>query len=386
MIFDLPQNVNYVLDTLIKNGHKAYIVGGCVRDLLCGKEPHDYDITTSALPQDTQKLFDKTISTGLKHGTVTVVVNREMIEVTTFRTESEYKDGRHPDGVHFVTDVKDDLARRDFTVNAMCYNQSDGLIDHFGGAIDIKQRLLRAVGDPKIRFNEDALRILRLFRFASTLGFEIESKTFDAAIDCAPLLKNISAERIFTELQKTAIGKKPDVLRPLLCTGALDGYALKATDLTVIQNLENKPLLRTFALFNLCSNNLTHTLDALKCSNSFKDYCIKMQYFISKIIDPDKISLKRALGFADNNIVNDVLIYYRDAFCIDITQYTALLKEITDKCEPYKISQLDISGSDIKALGFDGKAVGERLEFLLDKVIQSPDLNNRQNLINLICN
>ncbi len=386
MTFDLPQNVNYVLDTLINNGHNAYIVGGCVRDLLCGKVPHDYDITTSALPQQTEMLFDKTIATGLKHGTVTVVIDREMIEVTTFRIETEYKDNRHPDKVRFVNNVKNDLARRDFTVNALCYNHNDGLIDYFGGKDDINNKILRAVGDPKTRFKEDALRILRLFRFASTLGFKIENKTFDAAIDCAPLLKNISAERIFTELQKLSSGKNVQVIKPLLCTDALADYSLYAAELDTIKSIKNSPNIRTFALLNLCSNDLKNTLDTLKCSNSFKDYCLKMQHLANNIIPPDKVALKQALLFAERDILTDVLLYYRDALKIDISPYRSLLDEIFKNREPYKISQLDISGSDIIALGFDGKDVGKRLEFLLSKIIKNPLLNNRQDLINLICN
>lgn len=386
MIFDLPQNIKFVLDTLIKNGHKAYIVGGCVRDLLCGEVPHDYDITTSATPDETQSLFDKTIATGLKHGTVTVIVDGEQIEVTTFRTEATYTDSRHPANVNFVRDVTEDLARRDFTVNAMCYNTQDGLIDLFGGLNDIKNKVLKAVGDAKTRFREDALRILRLFRFAATLEFKIEKQTFDAAIQCAPSLKNISAERIFVELQKTANGASPNVIRPLLATNALDGYSLKNADLSNISRLENKEKLRTFAFLNLTSDNLQHSLDRFKCSNSFKDYCIKMNYLSQNIVYDNKISIKKALNFADADIVYDTLLYYRYILDIDISNRKALLDGILKCGEPYKISHLDISGKDITALGFDGKEVGEKLEFLLNEVIKNPTLNTREKLLNLICN
>ena len=166
MRFTLPQNIKFVLDTFYQNGHKAYIVGGCVRDLLCGITPNDYDVTTSALPNETQTIFEKTIATGIAHGTVTIMINGEPIEATTFRTESVYNDSRHPESVNFVHNVEDDLARRDFTVNAMCYNPTDGLIDLFGGVDDIKNKTLRAVGNAEQRFTEDALLILRLFRFA----------------------------------------------------------------------------------------------------------------------------------------------------------------------------------------------------------------------------
>ncbi len=386
MNFILPQKIEYVLDTLINNGHKAYIVGGCVRDLLCGKEPHDYDITTSALPSDTQRLFEKTVATGIKHGTVTVIIDGEPIEVTTFRTESVYNDSRHPESVNFVHDVKDDLARRDFTVNAMCYNHYDGLIDCFGGQKDIESKTLRAVGDAKTRFCEDALRILRLFRFAATLGFAIEKQTFDAAIDCAPLLKKISAERIFIELQKAAIGNNISIISPLLETNCLNDYYIADGNLEKLKNLANKEDLRTFALVYLTSCNLTQTLDALKCSNAFKDYCLKMSQLISNNIKADKTSIKNSLNYADFDIVYDCLSYFRDILDVDIAEHKKLINEIKQNNEPYKILHLNITGKDITALGFDGKQVGEKLEFLLSEVIKNPQLNTREKLLNLICN
>lgn len=386
MKFNLPKKIEYVLDTLINSGHSAYIVGGCVRDLLCGKKPHDYDITTSALPHETQALFDKTVATGIKHGTVTVIIDGEPIEVTTFRTENEYSDSRHPESVNFVSNVAEDLARRDFTVNAMCYNHIDGLIDLFGGKEDINNKVLKSVGEAKTRFSEDALRILRLFRFAATLDFTIEKNTFNAAIKCAPSLKNISAERIFVELQKLANGTKPYVISPLLDTGCLDDYYLKNADLNAISKLDNKTDLRTFALLNLTSYNLPNTLDSFKCSNSFKDYCLKMNYLVSNPISDNKTAIKKALNFSSIDIVYDTIFYYRDIIELDITQYKSILNEIINNNEPYKISQLNISGGDITTLGYDGKQVGEKLQFLLDEVIKDPTLNSREKLLNLICN
>lgn len=382
----MPQNIKLALDTLIKNGHKAYIVGGCVRDLLCGKTPHDFDITTSALPHETQSLFDKTIATGIKHGTVTVMIDNTPIEVTTFRTENVYNDNRHPESVNFVSDVKDDLARRDFTVNAMCYNDTEGLIDVFGGVADINNKILRAVGNAETRFCEDALRILRLFRFAATLDFKIEKDTFNAAIKCAPLLKNISAERIFTELKKTAQGDNILVLSPLLETNCLADYHIANGNLEKLKNLESNDNLRTFALLNLTSTNLQKTLDCLKCSNTFKDYCLKLSHLISDGINPDKISIKHALNYADFEVVCDCLQYFKDVLNTDISTHKSLLEEIKENDEPYKISHLKITGKDIIAQGFDGKIVGEKLDFLLNEVIKNPKHNEHQKLLNLICN
>lgn len=386
MKFDLPQNIKFVLDTLISNGHKAYIVGGCVRDLLCGKTPCDYDITTSAKPNEIQNLFEKTIKTGIKHGTITVIAGGENIEVTTFRNDGTYTDSRHPNSVNFVSDVTEDLARRDFTVNAMCYNEYDGLIDCFGGKADINNRILRAVGDAKTRFSEDALRILRLFRFSATLELGIEQVTFDAAIECAHLLKNISAERIFSELKKSSMGTNVTALYPLLDCGSLKKYCLIAADLSKISKLEKNEKLRLFSLINLTSTNIGKTLNQLKCSNKFKTYCEKMHFLCENIINENKVSIKNALNFADAHIVRDVLIYYRDIIGIDTAKLKALLDEIISTPEPYLISHLNISGEDIKALGINGKDVGKTLEFLLNKVIENPSLNKREKLIKFICN
>lgn len=386
MKFDLPQNIKFVLNTFNQNGHKAYIVGGCVRDLLCQKTPHDFDVTTSALPHETQNLFDKTIATGLSHGTVTIMIDGEPVEATTFRTESIYNDSRHPESVNFVSDVKDDLARRDFTVNAMCYNEHDGLIDLFGGADDINRKILRAVGNAEQRFTEDALRILRLFRFSATLKFTIEKDTFSAAIKCAPLLKNISAERIFTELEKAAQGDDVLVLSPLFKTRALSHFSLVKCEIEHIEKLPKNEDLRTFALLFLASDNLKNTLDSLKCSNAFKDYCLKLEQIVSSGISCDKIALKHALNFADFAIVLDTLDYLNCVINIDISDHKKLLEEIKICNEPYKISHLDITGNDIAKLGFRGEQIGEKLGFLLNEVIKNPKLNTKEKLLNLICN
>lgn len=386
MKFDLPENVKLVIDTIISNGHKAYIVGGCVRDLLCRKQPHDYDITTSATPDEIKSMFKKTVDTGIKHGTVTVILSGGQIEVTTFRCDGKYTDSRRPDKVEFVTDVTQDLARRDFTVNAMCYNDYEGLIDCFGGIDDIKNRVLRAVGDAETRFREDALRILRLLRFAATLEFNIEKLTFDAAIKCACLLENISAERIFAELKKASEGENTDALSPLIKCGALKKYCIENTEQYRMAKLEQNKKLRVFALLNLTSTDICKTLDMLKCDNAFKDYCKKMSRLCNDIFAADKISIKRALNFAGESAVNDLLVYCRDVMNVDTTAHKTLLDEIIRLKEPYIISQLNISGKDLTNLGIMGKDVGHALEFLLSKVIEEPNLNKREKLIDIICN
>ena len=200
-----------LLDALHTAGYAAYAVGGCVRDSLLGRTAHDWDLCTSALPQQVMELFgtEQCIPTGLQHGTVTIKYGGQLYETTTFRTEGSYTDGRHPDEVQFVPDVREDLARRDFTINAMAYNEAEGLVDPFGGQADLQNGLLRAVGEPQQRFTEDALRILRLYRFAARFGFALDAATARAARQLAPHLDCISAERIQEELAKLLAAPQP---------------------------------------------------------------------------------------------------------------------------------------------------------------------------------
>ena len=209
----IPEQVNSILETLQGAGFEAYAVGGCVRDALLGRQPHDWDITTSALPYEVKTLFPRTIDTGLQHGTVTVMCGRTGYEVTTFRVDGVYEDGRHPKEVTFTPSLAEDLKRRDFTINAIAYDGNGGLIDLFGGQQDLEKGIIRAVGDPMQRFSEDALRIMRAIRFSAQLGYEIDGATLEAASELAPNLRKISAERIRDELEKTLMSDRPDYLR-----------------------------------------------------------------------------------------------------------------------------------------------------------------------------
>lgn len=215
----IPKQVNEILDKLHDSGYEAYIVGGCVRNAVLGRMPHDWDITTSAEPDEVKALFERTIDTGLKHGTVTVMSGKTGYEITTFRVDGDYSDGRHPDSVAFTKDLIKDLERRDFTINAMAYTKESGLIDPFDGYGDIGRGIIRAVGDPKQRFSEDALRIMRAFRFSAQLGYDIDPDTLEAAEKLAPNLKMVSAERIRSELEKILVSDNPDVLEPAWETG-----------------------------------------------------------------------------------------------------------------------------------------------------------------------
>ena len=209
----LPEKVNTIIQTLQSHGHEAYAVGGCVRDSILGRVPDDWDITTSATPFETKALFERTFDTGIEHGTITVLLGKDAFEVTTYRVDGKYEDSRHPKEVTFTRSLQEDLLRRDFTINAMAYNETEGLVDVFGGIEDLNAKIIRCVGNAKARFGEDALRILRAVRFAAQLGFEIEEETRKGIMELAPTLANISAERIQVELIKMLVSPNPAMLR-----------------------------------------------------------------------------------------------------------------------------------------------------------------------------
>ncbi len=377
----ISKNVNTLLDTLQKAGYEAYIVGGCVRDILLGLVPHDFDVTTNAKPEEVKRLFNHTADTGLKHGTVTVIIDGEPIEVTTFRRESRYNDNRHPESVDFVNTVDADLARRDFTVNAMAYCQKTGLVDLFDGREDLKAHILRAVGEPKERFSEDALRILRLFRFASTLKFTPEESTLKAALYTKSGLEKISVERIFDELFKLVCGEYPQAVYPLLKNGGLEYLGLFDGDLKKILKLPPEKI-RFFAFLDICSKDYEKTLSNFKISNTLKKYCLDMKELSCKNLPDTKYEIKKLLNLYGDT-VNDFLIL-KSANGESTEKAKMLLKEIKEKGEPYKISHMKIDGDDLKALGITGVKTGEVLNKLLDIVMKEPKKNERETLINLI--
>ncbi|MBO4433244.1 MAG: CCA tRNA nucleotidyltransferase [Clostridia bacterium] len=381
MQINIPNNVKFVLDTLSSAGFKAYIVGGCVRDNLLNLPAGDYDVCTNAKPEDVMGLFTKTVATGIKHGTVTVIIDRTPVEVTTFRTDGDYSDSRRPDTVEFTNDLKADLSRRDFTVNAMCYNEAEGLIDYFGGRDDLKAKTLRTVGDSDKRFCEDALRILRLFRFASTLDFKPEKHTFDAAIKNARSLKNISAERIEKEIKKLSCGKNPAAVLPLVDTGVLP--LLKSNEkISDIPLLPDNEGLKFFTFLYFLSDDLPAVLDFLKCSNAFKKYALSLSGQINAEIKT-RADIKRLLRNLENGIFD--LLCLKSVIFKENTEYARrAAKEIIESGEPYKISQLKVNGKDIKTKGYKGKEVNDVLEKLLKTVTEEPNLNEYEILMNLI--
>ena len=222
MRIQLPVKVDNIIKTLEAAGYEAFAVGGCIRDSVLGRTPQDWDITTSAKPQDVKRLFSHTIDTGIQHGTVTVMLEHEGFEVTTYRIDGEYEDARHPKEVTYTVNLLEDLKRRDFTINAMAYNESRGLVDAFDGMGDLQKKVIRCVGNPKERFTEDALRMLRALRFAAQLGFEVEEQTFAAIRELAQTIEKISAERIQTELVKMLTSDHPELIREVYTSGISD--------------------------------------------------------------------------------------------------------------------------------------------------------------------
>ena len=259
----IPNEVKFIIDTFYKNNFEAFMVGGCVRDSILNNSPKEYDITTSAKPEDTLSLFEKTIPTGIKHGTVTVLINNNSYEVTTYRTEGNYLDNRRPSSVNFVSDIRDDLSRRDFTINALAYNKSAGLVDYFNGISDIKNSIIRCVGDADKRFKEDALRMLRAVRFSCQLNFDIEEETYNAILNNHKLIGNISFERIRDELCKILISDNPSKGLILLKDTGLLGIILPEINNLVnftpkCNNHNNNVFKHTLNVIDNTHNNLLH--------------------------------------------------------------------------------------------------------------------------------
>ena len=279
MKITIPENVKMILDTMHKAGYEAYIVGGCVRDALLGRKPEDWDITTNAHPTETKKLFRRTIDTGIEHGTVTVMVGKEGYEITTYRIDGKYEDSRHPSEVTFTRDLTEDMRRRDFTINAMAYNEEEGLIDRFDGIKDLKGRMIRCVGSPIERFSEDALRIMRAVRFSAQLDYDIDEETRQAIKELAPTLKNISAERIQTELVKLLLSDHPEKIR--------QAYELGITKEVIpeFDRCMETPQKNKHHMYNVGE----HTIAALE--NVRSDRLLRLTMLMHDMGKPDTISI-----------------------------------------------------------------------------------------------
>ena len=389
-----------LLDTLHAAGYAAYAVGGCVRDSLLGRTAHDWDLCTSALPQQVMELFgaEQCIPTGLQHGTVTIKYGGQLYETTTFRTEGSYTDGRHPDAVQFVPDVREDLARRDFTINAMAYNEAEGLVDPFGGQKDLQNGLLRAVGEPQQRFTEDALRILRLYRFAARFGFALDATTARAARQLAPHLDCISAERIQEELAKLLAAPQPAaylepavlaVVLPELTPAALD--AAKPVVDACPAGIEDLPVRWAALLMSLGEDGTRKALKRLRCSNA----CIEQTAVLVReastapgqapAAHDTVIRIRKLLGRYDLHTVQRLAALgaaMEPEQAADFAAQAELAAQLDADGVCCRVSQLAVNGRDLMAAGIPaGPGLRRTLEALLDAVIRGQLLNERQCLL-----
>ena len=434
MKIQLPEKVKVVIQTLEAAGYEAYAVGGCVRDSVLGRVPADWDITTSALPEQVKELFHRTIDTGIEHGTVTVMMDKEGFEVTTYRVDGEYRDHRHPEQVNFTGELKEDLRRRDFTINAMAYNDRCGMVDAFGGIEDLKHGVIRCVGVARERFEEDALRILRAVRFAAQLGFEIEKETADAARALAGNLKDISAERIQTELVKLLVSPHPEMLRTAYELGitrvvlpefdvmmetpqhhphhmySVGEHTLKALEFTdpekvlrlsVLFHDFGKPQTRTtvdgvdhfHGHANVSAQETVRIMRRLKFDNATMDQVKRIVLYHDVRPQPDERQIRRLLHRAGEDIFPglfqvmgaDILAqseYRKMEKLVNLERVHQVYDEILKRKDCISLKNLQVTGKDLIAAGMKpGKKIGEILNQMLEDVLETPEHNEREYLL-----
>ena len=395
MTIRMDEGAAELLDTLHRAGYAAYVVGGCVRDSLLGLTPHDWDLCTSALPQQVMELFgaQRCIPTGLQHGTVTVKQSGALYEITTFRTEGTYTDGRHPDEVHFVPDVREDLARRDLTINAMAYNEKEGLVDPFGGQADLQSGIVRAVGVPRQRFTEDALRILRLYRFAARFGFAIDPPTAQAAQELCAHLDCVSVERIEEELAKLLSAPAPaaylDKKILLVILPELSSEALAAAKPVVDAcpaGAENLPIRLAALLYSLGEDGIRRTLKRLRCSNALiEEAAVLVRETVPGVPVSLNIYARRLLGKYNLCTVQRIAAL-GTALQPERAADFAALSELAERLDAdgvcCRVSQLAVNGRDLMSAGVPaGPGIRKVLETLLDGVIREEYPNERQALL-----
>lgn len=391
-IINLPDEISLALNTLNQKGFKAYLVGGAVRDFLMGIPVSDFDITTDATPDEIHSLFQKCIDTGLSHGTVTVIINHVHIEITTFRQDGNYIDHRRPESVSYSKNLCDDLSRRDFTINALAYNPSEGIIDMYGGIDDIKNKILRCVGCARTRFEEDALRMLRLIRFCAKLGFDTEKDTLLALINKQHLIEYVSKERIREEIIKTLLADYPEKMLTFSDSKILDYVFEKdffenisESDLIEMKALPKIHTLRlAYILHKLYKNKTDYVrilLNNLKFSNNEKKEILNIIGFMDEYLShsdkfTDRYTLKKHMAkysIEHIRMAFDILSLYKDT-----TEPYAVLECIINSGEPYLISHLNINGNNLVNMGFEGADTGNCLEHLIDLVTKNPLFNTKE--------
>ena len=387
----LPKKVLSVLETLENAGHCAYIVGGCVRDLLLLDTPKDFDVTTSATPCEIKQLFPRTVDIGIKHGTVAVIVKGEKIEVTTFRVDGQYLDRRRPSSISFTKNIEEDLSRRDFTINAIAYNPRYGFCDPFDGQRDIHDKLIRCVGDANERFGEDALRMVRAVRFAATLGFMVDDKITDSISQNAPNLSAVSIERINEETRKLLLGAYPEALMIAKQTGILP-YMLAGGDINadnlpvVIQQIKKCPMdyPQRYALLldGICKNH-DFVLHGSKLAGNIIKTIKTYLTHLHRPIACDKYEIKKILRDVPPHLF-DKLLDLKEIIAPDVEIETVriLKNDITHANECYNLKNLAVKGEDLISCGMKpGKEMGQLLEKMLDHVMRNPDKNNKETLL-----
>ena len=416
MTINIPQKAEQILRTLNEAGYEAYVVGGCVRDSILDRVPGDWDITTSALPEQVKELFHRTVDTGIQHGTVTVMMGKEGFEVTTYRVDGEYHDGRHPDAVTFTRSLEEDLKRRDFTINAMAYHPEHGLVDLFGGMEDINRKIIRCVGDPVERFTEDALRMLRAVRFSAQLGFTVEENTKAALTKMSGNLEHVSAERIQTELVKLLVSDHPDYLRTAWETGLtreflpeFDACMETAQNtphhccsvgehiLKSLTEIENDRLLRITMLLHDIAKPVVKKTDE-NGRDHFKTHGPVGEKLAGKILRRlkfDNVTIRntcRLIRYHDLRPTPDAEDVRRAVNLIGEELFPLYLKVLSGVTEAYhgilergectSLKTLAVSGKDLIKAGHPaGPALGALLERLLDCVLKDPTLNTKEKLL-----
>lgn len=386
MNIKIPSHVRGIMDCIENAGHEAFVVGGSLRDALLGTPPHDWDVTTSALPETVTSLFPDmhVIPTGLRHGTVTVVAEGDPIEITTYRVDGEYTDSRRPDQVQFTTSIEDDLSRRDFTVNAMAYSEKRGIVDLFGGRDDLGNKMIRAVGDPEKRFTEDALRIMRAFRFSAQLDFEIEENTLAAAKSLSARLKNIARERIGSEFMKL-LSSKAAARSLSLMDGVLREiipYDVPKERLALVEKLPRDSEARLALLLHGAPKEaVLDTAHSLRLSNDQKKRLTAMSQS-SPVCEITPAACRRSLRALGDDAPRAARILALLGLCSDGLEVAILTEAAKSPC--LAIGDLSINGTDLIAEGIaSGRGVGDTLSSLLDAVIDDQSLNKRDTLLNL---
>lgn len=438
MKIELPRKVVLIIKNLQRHGYDAYAVGGCVRDSILNRKPEDWDITTSAKPEQVKRIFRRTVDTGIEHGTVTVLIGKDGFEVTTYRVDGLYEDGRHPKEVTFTSRLEEDLKRRDFTINAMAYNDDERLVDAFGGMRDLNYHLIRCVGDPKERFSEDALRILRAVRFSAQLAFPIEPETAEAIKSLAPNLEKISAERIQAELVKLLVSDHPERIQDACELGITKvvlpewddmvgvkqntphhKYDVAAHTVHALQNVKNDKVLRLTMLFHDMGKPVMKTTDE-NGRDHFKGYAIASEQIaktvmkrlkfdndtirkVTKLVayhdyrmEPTGANVRRAMHeigvelfpyylavrLADTKAQSS---YERRGKLENIIQIRELYRNALRNKECVTLKDLAVTGTDLINLGIaPGKELGTLLNELLDMVIEDPAWNQKGKLCDYV--